>query len=553
MPNKIPKLPFDRIKDSALLPNKLNQKVLAKDEKDRMFLKVFLLDSSVNGNRWGVDPDTVDENIQSAVGKPLVLYKNSGKEPDKGYYPRVAGMYDHPPWDDADINHTFEMQNDYRVGTFIDVVKNMQTGAWWGIAEITNDGLRKALDENPTLPFYVSPSIRRLHTRQANQQIRDWVLMHSAIVSVPAFGVQKAYTSGSCSGDKDRCLLHLRTASLQDANGNKITTDKTALQNNCGCTYEAMQEVGQQTTDKITGTKNQNNNLDTSHLIFSSQVKSRQSLSDPSQTISNSGNENVVVPNVGAGPETVTTQVSTNATNSQPEIQTTQPNVKVEHKVYPNPQQVTVYPNSTKNAENTETTEKNSNNNKNDELIKLIAENERKQKQLQAAYNKINELANDNEKLAKEYQSTNTEVASLRKFVEEQKQINRENEIADVILSASMSQYIPDDAKEEQVRLLSQLPLSVEDIKNKLTAPWYAAFDKVLASKDNNQDNEQQVPQFNQRFASRRIAKLPLGENKAVENESNTKNASLQQQTPSKRYSMTPAQLLGLNQDGGSY
>ena len=538
VPKKIRDLP---------LPTTKHVKVLTKDDNDRLYLKIFLLDSTVNGNKWGVDPSTLDDNIQSAIGKPLVLYKNTGKEPDRWYYPRTIGQYDHPPWDDADINHTYEMQDTYRVGTLIDVVKNTETGAWWGVAEITNDGVKKALNENPNLPFYVSPSIRRLHAAQANQTIRDWVLMHTAIVSVPAFGVQKAYATGRCAGHKDSCLLHFRTASLQDAHEHN--------QADCGfCTYGAMKEVSEHShlNKEESRTTHQTNNSDTSHLTFSTNIETGQSLSDPNTQTGN------VTASVAAGPETVAT---TTSTVTQPEINknTSTDNSKsetvtVEHKTYPQPQSTTVYPDSDKKSagSNVDRDNNSGNNNNNTDvdtkLVDLIAQNEAKQKQLQAAYNKINKLDSENKKLAEEANSFNTELASLKRYVDEQKQLARENDIADVVLSASLSQFIPDEVKEEQIKLLVASSYSVQDIKDKLVSPFDAAFNEYQKGQKNNNNNNivnEQVPQNN---GNRRNARLELSADT-----NNTKNASLKQTSrPAKLAFEEVRDYLGLTESNGS-
>ena len=45
-------------------------------EGNDMFIKAFLLDTSVNSNRCEVAPETLDENIKGYIGKPLVIKEN---------------------------------------------------------------------------------------------------------------------------------------------------------------------------------------------------------------------------------------------------------------------------------------------------------------------------------------------------------------------------------------------------------------------------------------------------------------------------------------------
>lgn len=671
---------------TTVLPLRNNVKILSKDDQGRLFLKVFLLDETVNGNQWGVDPSTVDQNIKTAIGKPLVLYRDTGQEPDRSWYPRIPGLYNHPPWDDADISHTYEMQEQYRVGDIIDVVKNQETGAWWGVVEVTNDGVRKALDENPTLPFYVSPSIRRLHTQQANQTIKDWVFMHSAIVSIPAFGVQKAYSSGRCAGDKDTCILQFMHASLQQ--------NRAAGTADCGfCTYQAMLEIEEQIAlDAVLGQSTEeleedekfdggeeeeedspigeetftaaaarrkkkmgphaatrpdrqfayvpqeakgrdgkksarkfpifdaahvrnalarfsqaslpsgqksavlakicraarrfgvdsevcsskggskksssnaaltmtaslnnnstNNNLNTSHVTISANSPLRQSLSDPNTTTNTF--ENVAVPNAATVSETVATAAAegNTAATTTPQQQPTK--------------QSSAY---------TANTNKDSGSSGEQQLVDLLVQNERRQKQLQAAYHEINKLARDNQKLAQESSTSTSRLAAMEKYIGEQQRLAREDAITEIVYSAGLAEFVPDEQKEEQIRLLMDSPYSIEDIQ-KLTAPWYSAFDSFLTAQQQKGDvaiqhnnHQAQVPQSTRIAASQNV-RLPL-RGPARRGDVNTKTASQlpsssspptssQATTNSRTVSNKPAfleirELMGIvdsNQGGGAY
>ena len=190
------------------------------EDNGRLFLKVFLLDGSVNMNQWGIDNASIPKNITSVIGRPLVLYKNA------------LGQFDHPSLEDHDLSHALAYQDQFRIGTYIDVQEH--NGQWFGIAEITDEKARDAIRDQPDIPLYVSPTIRLTSQFQNEQSIRDWEFMHSALVDRPAFGVKKAFIGGSCHGDKDTCLLQLRKASI-DANGGKV---------GCGfCTYDAIHQI----------------------------------------------------------------------------------------------------------------------------------------------------------------------------------------------------------------------------------------------------------------------------------------------------------------------
>jgi hypothetical protein len=222
------------------------------DEQGRLFIKMFLIDDSVNVNHWGVANNSIPQNISTVIGKPVVLYKDTGQEPDRHIIKRIPGQHNHPviavSAHGEDINHAIANQELYRVGTFIDVQKNAQ-GQWYGIAEITDQGVKEAINSDPNTPFFVSPSIWNnsqqvpeiVHTASGpvvkmpdDSQMTDWTFMHVALVDRPAYGVKKAFISGKCNGDSNTCVMHLRNASIAENDG-KV---------GCGfCTKQAMNDI----------------------------------------------------------------------------------------------------------------------------------------------------------------------------------------------------------------------------------------------------------------------------------------------------------------------
>jgi hypothetical protein len=77
------------------------------EENGKFFIKAFLLDSSVNQNEWGVDLETLDANINTYIGKPLVLQDD----------------FNHPNSGDSKYDHVIEYQEKFRIGNIIDIVK----------------------------------------------------------------------------------------------------------------------------------------------------------------------------------------------------------------------------------------------------------------------------------------------------------------------------------------------------------------------------------------------------------------------------------------------
>lgn len=233
---------------------------------DKMYIKGFLLDSSTNYNAWGVTKDSIPRNIGSFIGKPIVAYKNTGNE--RGEPWRVPGEFDHPVLSDKDYNHALAYQDLFKVATIIDINHkvDVQSGNdnWWWIAEVIDEGTKRAFREDPLLPVFDSPTIALSAPNQPEDAIHDWFGMHVALVDRPAFGIKKAYMSGQCEGDSQTCLLTLRKAAIE-ANGGTL---------GCGfCTYGALMAL-----------KSQNN-------ILTSQVASERNDSKIKVNMNTTGNE----------------------------------------------------------------------------------------------------------------------------------------------------------------------------------------------------------------------------------------------------------------------
>ena len=99
---------------------------------------------------------SIVDNIQSFIGKPLVLFKDA------------KGELDHPPSEANTIAGWTADQEPYRIGTIIDVVRKEQYNQgpyddqYFAIIEVTD----KNAQRNPTggnQTLYVSPGLADLH------------------------------------------------------------------------------------------------------------------------------------------------------------------------------------------------------------------------------------------------------------------------------------------------------------------------------------------------------------------------------------------------------
>lgn len=182
------------------------------ESNNKLFVKAFLMDSSVNLNKWGASPITLDQNIRSYVGKPIVLKDD----------------FDHPISNDDNLQHQLEFQELYRIGTIVDVVK--KDTRYDAIAEITDPHAQKAFKEG-NLPLYVSPQLYKLDSSEPDDSMTKWTGTHLAIVKDPAYTIKRATINGECTGESDKCMTYLKRAAVIRDNG----------YGNCGyCNYKVL-------------------------------------------------------------------------------------------------------------------------------------------------------------------------------------------------------------------------------------------------------------------------------------------------------------------------
>ena len=165
------------------------------ENEDKLFIKFFLLDASVNLNTWGVTRQAMLKGLKSFIGKPFVLTED----------------YGHPTASNGD--DLLVQQEKYRVGDIIEVGVESRSGKAWGLAEITDSNAKDIL-KNGDVNF-VSPSIvfndsANVADRDGNSIITEFEGAHVAGVAEPAYGIDKAEIKGKCIGSKESCDLTLQ-------------------------------------------------------------------------------------------------------------------------------------------------------------------------------------------------------------------------------------------------------------------------------------------------------------------------------------------------------
>ncbi len=194
------------------------------EDNDKFYLKAFLLDSSVNQNSWGVDPTTLEQNIQTYIGKPLVLQDD----------------FEHPNSGDSNYDHHMAYQDKFRIGNIIDIVN--KDSIYSAIIEVT-DGAAKEAFRKGDLPLYVSPQL--FHDgvgKEPDTMTKTWRGTHLAIVKEPAFGIMKARVEGQCSGSPISCLAQLKRASVEKTKCNCI---QKAISNYKKATVSSLTNISQ--------------------------------------------------------------------------------------------------------------------------------------------------------------------------------------------------------------------------------------------------------------------------------------------------------------------
>ena len=164
------------------------------DGSDRVFVETFLMDAvgPVNKKGWKPsyeNPNDYDSRIQASKNHPLVLFQTP--------HPTKDGemVFDHPvaPITTLEaaadpVRATIEFQKKYTIG-YARHFKKVRDGLWNAIYEITNPKAAKFFlnAKKKGLKLFTSPHIVRPSSEPDRKNIKEWAIIHNAIVSNPAF------------------------------------------------------------------------------------------------------------------------------------------------------------------------------------------------------------------------------------------------------------------------------------------------------------------------------------------------------------------------------
>ena len=171
----------------------------------KIFLKTFLLDSSLADNGMKINKAFLRKHIDKFIGKDVIL------TPDR-HHPLEFNTYTLTNNAELDINNLIALQQKHRIGKIVKVNSN-DNEMYSAIVEI--DTARGSdLYKRNLLPRYVSPSIYSMSN--IDSDVRDYYPLHLALVSSPAYG-DKASIIGTCHDTEHNCTAKLAQASSNRA------------------------------------------------------------------------------------------------------------------------------------------------------------------------------------------------------------------------------------------------------------------------------------------------------------------------------------------------
>lgn len=194
---------------SSFLTASLDDNFIPNPEKKGKFASYFLLKGDeVNGREWGVSSDSIPENIESFIGKPLVAtgdkfidkspYGVNYLHPSIGHFSKrnpelVAGL------DPMNMDHILKFQDRFKIGNIDEVFFDKDKQLWNAVVRL-NEGV-----EASDLPPFCSPALYQLDMTEPEGNITRWTGLHlAALDQRPAYG-NIALLNGTCSGTTGEC------------------------------------------------------------------------------------------------------------------------------------------------------------------------------------------------------------------------------------------------------------------------------------------------------------------------------------------------------------
>ncbi|MDN5845512.1 MAG: hypothetical protein L0H53_04470 [Candidatus Nitrosocosmicus sp.] len=186
--------------------------IIYDSKTDDVFVETFLIDGNhLNDKGWKVsydNPGDFDNRVKASLGHPLVLYEKK--------YSDGIKAWDHPISETGSVTDDIEFQKPYIIGKSVHN-KKIRDGLWHSSYKIIHEGAKRFLKsiKESAIDLFTSPYVER-DVFDDRQNIRNWSIVHNAIVSTPANGKQLAKVTDICEGDAGSTCAGLFTNSTSE-------------------------------------------------------------------------------------------------------------------------------------------------------------------------------------------------------------------------------------------------------------------------------------------------------------------------------------------------
>jgi len=178
-------------------------------QKQGKFASYFLLKGDeINGREWGVTSESIPQNIQSFIGRPLVATgERFTKDSPYGVqylHPSISHFVARAPQlvaglNPMNIDDILTFQERFKIGTIEEVFFDGNKHLWNAVVRLA------AGVEASDLPPFCSPALYQMDMNESEGQITKWTGLHlAALDQRPAYG-NIALLNGTCSGTTGSC------------------------------------------------------------------------------------------------------------------------------------------------------------------------------------------------------------------------------------------------------------------------------------------------------------------------------------------------------------
>lgn len=181
---------------------------LGEDSNGDLWIKFFLINHQNNSRGWRIDNRTSKEKVLSAIGKPIVLFRDI-----------FSNKVDHPHWDSKKSSEAnYEAQSKYEIGKINKVFYWPDNDSYYATGKITDKDAKEYIKsfKEKKVPLPTSPQIIYDSRKEKPDHYSNWELTHLAIVQKGAYGPD-AKVSHFCVGNGETCSKQIENTAVASA------------------------------------------------------------------------------------------------------------------------------------------------------------------------------------------------------------------------------------------------------------------------------------------------------------------------------------------------